>query len=52
MSKGTTRRTVRIEDELWDTIQARTEAEGINASDLIRQLLRDWIARNNQEGTK
>jgi len=43
MSKGTTRRTVRIEDELWEAAKKQAEAEGLDVSDLLRQLLRGWL---------
>jgi len=43
MSKGTTRRTVRIEDGLWEAAQAKAEANGDNLSDIIRQALRDYL---------
>jgi len=43
MSKGTTRRGVRIEDELWNAAQGKAAANGDNISDIIRQALRDYL---------
>ena len=48
MSKGTTRRAVRIDDDLWTLVQAQAAAEGINVSDLIRRLLRGWLNTDKQ----
>ena len=43
MSKGTTRRSIRIDDDLWYKAKEQAEAEGIDLSDLMRQLLRGWL---------
>lgn len=43
MSKGTTHRTVRVEDGLWDAAKAKAEAEGINLSEVIRNALRNYV---------
>lgn len=43
MSKGTTHRTVRIEDGLWDAAKTKAEAEGANLSDVIREALRTYV---------
>lgn len=45
MSKGTTRRTVRIDDGLWVAARDKAEAEDRDVSDVIRELLREWLAR-------
>ena len=42
MSKGTTKRSIRIEDELWDKAKAQAEYRGDNLSDIIRAALRDY----------
>jgi hypothetical protein len=39
MSKGTTHRTVRIEDGLWEAAKVRADAEGVNLSEVIRAAL-------------
>lgn len=43
LSKGTTRRSIRIEDELWDAAKTKAEAEGTDLSNIIRGALRDYI---------
>jgi hypothetical protein len=43
MSKGTTHRTVRIEDGLWQAALAKAANEGRNVSDVIRELLTRWV---------
>lgn len=48
MSKGTTRRTVRIEDELWEAAQEKAADRGDNLSDIIRERLRDYIESENK----
>jgi hypothetical protein len=42
MSKGTTHRTVRIEDGLWEAAKAKAEAEDVNLSDIIRTAVADY----------
>lgn len=48
MSKGTTRRSIRVEDELWDAAQAKATERGDNLSDIIRDKLRDYIESENK----
>lgn len=48
MSKGTTRRSIRIEDELWDAAKTKAEAEGTDLSNIIRGKLRDYIEEPTQ----
>ena len=43
MSKGTTHRTVRIEDGLWNAAKAKADAEGVSLSDVIRAALRAYV---------
>lgn len=43
MSKGTTRRTVRIEDGLWDKAQTKADENGDNLSAIIRDALRQYL---------
>ena len=43
MSRGTTHRTVRIEDGLWERVKVKAATEGMTISDLIRDLLRKWL---------
>jgi hypothetical protein len=42
MSKGTTRRTVRIEDGLWQAAQDKAADRGDNLSEVIRQALIEY----------
>ena len=42
-TKGTTRRSIRCEDALWAAAQTKAAKEGRNVSDIIRQLLKQWI---------
>ena len=46
MSRGTTHRTVRVEDELWLSAKAKAEAESRNLSDVIRDALRAYVAED------
>lgn len=49
-SKGTPRHAIRIPDALWREFQAATKAAGLNASEVIRQLVREWL--NTKQGEK
>ena len=44
MTRGTTHRTFRAEDELWLPAKAKAEAEGRNLSDVLRDALRAYVA--------
>jgi hypothetical protein len=43
VSAGTKKRPIRMPDELWEAAQAKAEAEGTNASEVIRRLLTEWV---------
>ena len=43
MSAGTTKRPVRIPDELWNAVRSKAEDQGTNASEVIRKLLTEWL---------
>lgn len=43
VSAGTKKRPIRMPDELWDAVQVKAEAEGTNASEVIRRLLSEWL---------
>lgn len=46
MSKGTTRRTVRVDDELWlEAVRVATE-RGETVSDVIREALTRYVKRS------
>ena len=49
MTRGTTKRSTRIDDDLWSAAQTVAATHGENLSDIIRQALRDYI---QQRGTK
>jgi len=49
-SPGTTKRGVRIPDALWAEYQGACEVAGVNASEQVRQLVREWL--DNNEGEK
>lgn len=46
MSKGTTHRSVRVEDELWETARALAAQNDETMSDIIRDALRRYIEDN------
>lgn len=43
VSAGTKKRPIRMPDELWDAVLVKAEAEGTNASEVIRRLLSEWL---------
>ena len=43
MARGTTLRNIRIPDELWDAVLLKAEAEGRNASEVVRSYLTKWV---------
>lgn len=45
MSKGTTRRAVRVDDALWTTAQTVATGRGENLSDIIRAALVAYIQK-------
>lgn len=49
MSKGTPRRTVRIDDELWEDAQLVAKQRDEDLSDIIRQALRRYINTYGEE---
>jgi antitoxin component of RelBE/YafQ-DinJ toxin-antitoxin module len=44
MSKGTARRTVRIDDQLWCAAAQKADSEGVTVSDILREALERYIA--------
>ena len=48
-SKGTPRRTIRINDELWDAATQRAETAGESVSDVIRRALEDYTCTEPTE---
>lgn len=51
MSKGTTRRSVRIEEELWEQAQKAAEERGDNLSAVIREALQRYINEKPRQTT-
>lgn len=49
MSKGTPKRGIRIDDELWNEAQRIAKASGDNLSFLIRDRLREYVEDNQEE---
>lgn len=47
MSRGTTHRAIRIDAELWERVKTQAATEGITVSELIRQLLRGWLDKHD-----
>ena len=47
MSKGTTHRTVRIDDALWDAAKAAAKENGENVSDIIRKALEQYVQQHH-----
>lgn len=43
--RGTTLRNIRVDDELWQAVQAKAEAEGRSVSEVVRELLARWVKR-------
>jgi len=52
MSKGTTRRSIRIDDPLWDKAQAEASERGDNLSDIIRAVLIEYVETHANEQRK
>jgi predicted transcriptional regulator len=45
MSRGTTLRNIRLDDERWNALGAIAEAEGTDRTALLRDLIDERIAR-------
>jgi hypothetical protein len=52
VSKGTTHRTVRIEDTLWDAAKTAANERGDNLSDIIRKALQQYVDQHDTHATK
>ena len=46
-SKGTPHRPIRIGDELWAKAQAKAARLGTTASEKVRDLLAEWVERED-----
>ena len=49
MSRGTTKRNIRIDDKLWQAALAKAREQGRTVSDVVRELLSKWIREGNEE---
>jgi len=47
MSRGTPHRPIRISDELWAKAQEKAARLGTTASEKARELLREWVERED-----
>lgn len=52
MSKGTARRAVRVEDELWEGAKEKAAESGDNLSDIMREALKQYINKGDQVSKK
>lgn len=52
MTRGTTKRSIRIDAELWARTHTQAAAEGLDVSTLVRQLLRGWLDVHDEQGEK
>ena len=43
MPPGTTLRNIRVKDELWNDALALAERDGTTVSEVVRQLLQEWV---------
>jgi macrodomain Ter protein organizer (MatP/YcbG family) len=43
MSRGTTKRSIRVDDSLWEEAQAAASERGDNLSDIVRQGLWEYV---------
>lgn len=50
MSRGTPKRSVRVEDELWDAAKEAADKRGDNLSDILRDRLKSYLTEDQQEG--
>jgi hypothetical protein len=49
MSKGTTHRTVRIEDGLWDKARELASQKGESLSEVIRRALVEYVEKGAED---
>jgi hypothetical protein len=43
MPRGTTLRNIRIDDTLWWAVQMKAAKDGTNVSEVVRELLLEWV---------
>lgn len=49
MSRGTTIRTIRVDDDAWTAAMDAAAAQGTSVSEVVRALLADWVADDHDE---
>jgi predicted transcriptional regulator len=49
VTKGTTRRSIRVDDELWDEAQRIAKERDDNLSVILRDRLREYVEDNQEE---
>lgn len=42
-SEGTKKRPIRMPDELWEAAQVKAAALGVSVSEVIREMLTEWV---------
>ncbi|HEY0889323.1 MAG TPA: hypothetical protein VGE38_06920 [Nocardioides sp.] len=42
-------RSLRVPEKLWDAAKAKAEAQDLNVSDVVRELLSDWVSGDDKE---
>lgn len=43
VSQGTKKRPIRMPDELWEAAQTKAAALGTNVSEVVREMLAEWV---------
>jgi len=43
-------RNVRVEDELWEQVKAFAKLHGMNASEVVREAIRQYLGRRKDQG--
>lgn len=46
MSRGTTKRSIRADDDLWNRAKAKAESEGRDMGEVTRALWEAWVAED------
>lgn len=43
-------RAIRVEDELWEQVKAFAKLHGMNASEVVREAIRQYLGRRKEQG--
>ncbi len=49
-TKGTTKRNIRIDDDLWQSVQTRAYELDTSVAEVVRDLLREWLDQTTPKG--